>query len=160
MHKKIILVGPTCSGKNFLRSRFESRGFIPDVSYTTREPRKGEVNGKDYNFISEDEFTLRISQGAFYEHVQYNGNHYGTGLYEWNEKDIFIMETDGVKHIKPEDREFCFIIFINTPRIVRQHRMRRERKWDQDTISERTRADDRKFVDFDDYDLLITDSNF
>jgi guanylate kinase len=160
MNKRIILVGPTCSGKTYLRKRFEDRGFKCDVSYTTRKPREGEEYGVHYKFISEDEFTLRISQGAFYEHVQYNGNRYGTGLYEWNTLPLFIMETDGIKHIKPEDRNSCFVIYLDIPRINRQERMIFERGWNQEEVAKRTETDYNKFKDFKDYDLIITDPNF
>ena len=160
MNRRIILVGPTASGKTFLRNKFEGRGFKCDVSYTTRKPREGEEYGVHYNFISEDEFTLRISQGAFYEHVQYNGNRYGTGLHEWNELPLFIMETDGIKHIKPEDRKDCFIIYLDTPEHERIKRMRLERKWEYPEIQKRIETDKSKFDGFKDYDMKITDPNF
>ena len=162
MNKRIILVGPTASGKTFLRNKFEKRGFKCDVSYTTRKPRPGEEYGVHYNFISEDEFTLRISQGAFYEHVEYNGNRYGTGLYEWNNLPLFIMETDGIAHIKPEDRGSCFIIYINPPVEVRIKRMREDedRQWDEETIRKRIETDEKKFGNFTDYDMLINQPEF
>jgi guanylate kinase len=155
MNKRIILVGPSASGKNFIRSKFAEKGFTFDVSYTTRKPREGEVYGVDYNFISESEFTLRISQNAFYEHVQYNGCRYGTGLHEWKNSDIFIMETDGIKHLKPEDRKQSVVIFVNTPLDVRLQRMR-SRGWSEEKISERILTDQSKFGTFTDYDFEIS----
>lgn len=155
MHKRIILVGPSAAGKNFIREQFIKRGYTSDCSYTTRKPREGEHYGVDYNFISRDEFTLRIAQSAFYEHVQYNDNFYGTGMYEWNNYDIFIMETDGVKHIKFTDRPHCLIIYVNTPFDTRLKRMR-ERGWTDEKISERVKVDQSKFSNFKDYDLEIS----
>jgi len=64
-HKRIILVGKAASGKDHLRKRFESRGFKYAVSYTTRPPREGEIDGKDYIFISEDESKVLIESGFF-----------------------------------------------------------------------------------------------
>jgi len=159
MNKRIILVGPACSGKTFLRGRLEEKGYHFDVSYTTREKRPDEEYGVDYNFISESEFTLRISQGAFYEHVQYNGFRYGTGMYEWNNSDCFIMETDGIKHIKPEDRKRSFIIYLNIVYLVRADRMLK-RGWTTEKIEERLKTDREKFKGFSDYDMLITNHNF
>ena len=49
-HKRIILVGKAASGKDHLRKKFESRGFKYAVTYTTRPPREGEIDGKDYLF--------------------------------------------------------------------------------------------------------------
>jgi guanylate kinase len=155
INKRIILVGPTCAGKNFIRDKFKEKGYQTDVSYTSRFPRNGEKNGVDYNFISKAEFKDKIEHGEFYEWVEYGGNFYGTGLKEWKWCDIFIMETDGIKHIKSEDRKNCLIIFINSPLYdVRIPRMK-ERGWDDDKIRERVKVDNDKFKDFTDYDVEI-----
>ena len=154
-NKRIILVGASAAGKSYIREKFREKGFKCDVSYTSREPREGEINGIDYNFISDDEFTLRISEGAFYEHVQYNDNCYGTGLYEWNNCDVFIMETDGISKIKPKDRQDCLVIYVNTPFETRLNRMR-DRGWSNEKISERVVTDNLKFSYFTDYDLEIS----
>ena len=46
MNKRIIIVGPAAAGKDHLKKKFKERGFELDVSYTTREPREGEVDGR------------------------------------------------------------------------------------------------------------------
>ena len=48
------------------------------VSATTRGPREGEVNGRDYHFLSQEEFERRVEQEEFVEHAEYAGNRYGT----------------------------------------------------------------------------------
>jgi guanylate kinase len=48
------------------------------VSATTRPPREGEVNGRDYHFLSEEDFDRRVAAGEFVEHAVYAGNRYGT----------------------------------------------------------------------------------
>jgi guanylate kinase len=48
------------------------------VSATTRAPREGEENGRDYHFLSQEEFEKRADAGEFVEHAEYAGNHYGT----------------------------------------------------------------------------------
>jgi guanylate kinase len=53
-------------------------GFELSVSATTRAPRAGEVNGRDYHFLSEQEFDRRVTAGEFVEHAEYAGNRYGT----------------------------------------------------------------------------------
>lgn len=160
MNKRIILVGPTASGKTFLRKRFEEKGFQCDISYTSRKPREGEETGVHYHFLSKDGFEKLIDQGFFYEWVEYNGNYYGTGLYEWRKLPLFIMETDGIKHIKPEDRKSCFVIYLDTPHIVRRSRMRLERGWSEEEVAKRIITDLKKFEGFTDYDLRITNSDF
>lgn len=157
---RIILVGPTASGKTFLRQKMEDKGFKCDVSYTSRPPRPDEVDGVHYHFIGRRQFETLIAGGFFYEHVEYNGNYYGTGQREWDELSLFIMETDGIKHISPEDRKRCFIIYLDPPILVRQERMANERGWDNDAIDDRLLTDRVKFAGFTDYDMIITDSEF
>lgn len=160
MKKRLIICGPTASGKTILRKRFEDKGFIFDISYTSRPKRLDEKYGVHYNFISRNEFTLRISQDAFYEYVQYDGHFYGTGRYEWDNFNGFIMETDGIKHIKPEDRKYCFIMYLNISKKVRTERMIKEREWDPQEVANRLATDAKKFKNFKDYDIIITNSNF
>jgi len=160
MHKRIILVGPAAAGKDFLKKKFESRGFKLDVSYTTRLPREGEVDGEDYHFISLPQLQGKIMQKGMYESVKHGEFYYGTGQAEWDECDVFIMETEGVAAITPEDRKSCFVIYLDIPEHERIRRMRMERKWEYPKIQERLDQDKEKFSTFKDYDLLITDPKF
>jgi len=154
-HKRIILVGPTCAGKNYIRDKFAQKDYIIDVSYTSRPPRPGEIDGKDYWFISKKYFQDRIREYDFYEYTQYGDDYYGTGRWEWETCDVFIMETDGISKIDPEDRKNCLIIYINTPLDIRIVRMM-DRGWDPKKITERIEIDNKKFHDFKDYDIQIS----
>ena len=154
-HKRIILVGPAGSGKDFIRNKFREKGYKVDVSYTTRPPREGEENGIDYKFISAEQFAGRVYNGMFYECVQHGKFHYGTGLSEWQECDVFIMETDGVKHITSYDRQNCLIIYVNTPFDTRLKRLR-DRGWSDEKISDRVQVDHEKFRNFNNYDFEIS----
>ena len=53
---KIVLIGKAAAGKDFMRKRMIDRGFTFGISCTTRRPRKGEVDGKDYYFLTREEF--------------------------------------------------------------------------------------------------------
>lgn len=76
----LVITGPSGVGKGTLIRRLLSdfAGAELSVSATTREPRDGEVNGRDYHFLSGPEFEQRVRQGEFVEHAEYAGNHYGT----------------------------------------------------------------------------------
>lgn len=76
----IVLSGPSGAGKStVIAALLKRRNDIRfSVSATTRQPRPGEVDGKDYYFRSRDEFLKMIADGAFLEHAEYVGNHYGT----------------------------------------------------------------------------------
>jgi len=155
-NKRIILVGPSAAGKNFIREKFREKGFKVDVSWTTRPMREGEVQDFDYYFTSKEYFELLIKEEGFYEWVKYGDYYYGTEIEEWEKlSQVFIMETDGLSKIKPEDRPNCLIIYINTPFDVRLKRMR-DRGWDDEKIFERQKIDQKKFKDFKDYDIEIS----
>lgn len=76
----IILSAPSGGGKTTIAKRLMERrrdiGY--SVSCTTRSPRPGEVDGRDYFFVTPDEFERRVSAGLFAEHAQVHGNRYGT----------------------------------------------------------------------------------
>lgn len=160
MAKRIVLCGPAAAGKNVLRDRLEERGFKHDVSYTTRPMRKGEQEGIDYKFVTNEVFAFMTQIGSFYEHIMHNGFGYGTGLKEWESSDSFIMETDGIKHIDPKSRKKTFIIYLNPPIKIRKERMKNERGWTDEEIDTRIKVDRKNFKGFKDYDIMITDPNF
>lgn len=75
-----VVSAPSGSGKSTLCERVIQRlpNLIPSISYTTRPPRGNEVNGRDYFFVSEDEFNSMIKKGAFAEWAEIYSFHYGT----------------------------------------------------------------------------------
>jgi guanylate kinase len=75
----VVISGPSGSGKSTICKRLlEDPRVVFSVSATTRKPREGEVEGRDYHFLSVDEFRARISRGEFIEHAEVYGNLYGT----------------------------------------------------------------------------------
>jgi guanylate kinase len=78
--KLIIISGPSGAGKGTLVDHLVARvpGLWVSVSATTRNPRPGEINGRDYFFIGGDEFSRRIAAGDFLEWAEVHGNRYGT----------------------------------------------------------------------------------
>ena len=80
MPNLVVLSGPSGVGKSSVISKALEQ--LPDtwlsVSATTRAPRAGEVDGVNYFFVDQDEFSQMIRQGQFLEWAQFAGNHYGT----------------------------------------------------------------------------------
>ena len=75
----IVISGPAGSGKGTVCAKLlASPEYAFSVSATTRAPRPGEVNGKNYWFITREEFEARIAKGEMLEYTEYCGNYYGT----------------------------------------------------------------------------------
>jgi guanylate kinase len=75
----VVIAGPSGSGKTTVcRRLIERKRYVLSISATTREPRPGEQDGKDYHFIAREEFMRRLERGEFLEHSEHFGNLYGT----------------------------------------------------------------------------------
>ena len=153
---KIVIVGRGGSGKDFLRKKFEDRGFKYCVSYTSRPIREGEEDGKDYRFTSIEYFDNNFSD--FCEIDKFNGWKYGTLIKDFNDSNLFIMTPRGVNNIKGEDRKKCFVIFIDPPREIIKERLTQRK--DADSADRRIDADDKDFFEFSNYDMRISNSDF
>ena len=156
MKSKIVIVGRGGSGKDFLRKKFESRGFKYCVSHTSRPIRSGEVEGKDYKFTDVEFFSDNIVN--FYEIDEFNGWKYGTLIEDFMNSNLFIMTPRGVNNIRSEDRANCFVIFIDPDKETIRKRLT-ERK-DADSADRRMEADDKDFFEFFNYDMRVTNHDF
>jgi guanylate kinase len=80
MPKVFVITGPSGVGKGTLIGELlkQVSGLELSVSATTRDPRHGEVDSRDYHFLDRDEFDRRAREGEFLEHATYSGNRYGT----------------------------------------------------------------------------------
>lgn len=125
MSRPIVISGPSGSGKSTLLKKLFAE--FPDkfgfsVSSTTRSPRQGEVNGKDYNFVTVEEFKSMIDQKAFIEWAQFSGNYYGTTIASVNQVSktgktcILDIDMQGVKAVKATDLNARFL-FVSPPSI-------------------------------------------
>jgi guanylate kinase len=98
-----VVTGPSGVGKGTL-IRALCREF-PDarlaVSATTRSPRSGEVNGRDYHFLSPEDFDRRVKAGEFLEHAEYAGNRYGTLRSEVEDGPVVLeIEVQGARQVR------------------------------------------------------------
>lgn len=118
----IVVSGPSGCGKGTVISEFlnEYKNAHLSISCTTRSPRKGDVDGETYYFLTRDEFEKRIADGDFLEYAEYNNNYYGTPKSNIEEllskgTDVLLeIEVQGalkVKELVPE----AICIFIMPP---------------------------------------------
>lgn len=158
-YSRIIIIGAGASGKDHLAQRFIKRGFQYAVTWTTRPMRPGEENGKDYFFVSEEEFKQKIDEGFFYEYVDFNNWYYGTPKeYMETPNMIFIMTVSGIKKLSAEDRSDSFIIYLDISSETRYKRLKMRK--DADNAERRLKADNDDLNGFNDYDLRVTNEDF
>ncbi len=112
------------------------------VSATTRAPREGEENGRDYHFLSQDEFEQRVDAGEFVEHAEYAGNHYGTLRSELERPArgiVLEIDLQGARQVRealPEATQ----IFIEPPSLADLEERLKARGSDSDEQIERRLA--------------------
>ncbi|TNE52154.1 MAG: guanylate kinase [Deltaproteobacteria bacterium] len=91
------------------------------VSFTTRAPRKGEVDGEHYHFISRERFQEMIANDEFLEFAEVHGNYYGTGLQATRDmlaqgRDILLdIDVQGAENVRQQFGEQCVLIFLLPP---------------------------------------------
>jgi guanylate kinase len=120
----IVVSAPSGTGKTTICK--EVMKIVPElrfsISCTTRDPRKGEKDGRDYHFISREEFEERISGGDFIEWAENHGHLYGTlkkdveGLVTAGYDVLFDVDPRGAKELKSQYNNAVFV-FILPPSI-------------------------------------------
>ncbi|MFT9031613.1 guanylate kinase [Leuconostoc pseudomesenteroides] len=119
----IVLSGPSGVGKGTVRKAiFEEDGidFQYSISATTRSPRKGEVDGEDYFFVTREQFEERINNGDMLEYAQYVNNYYGTPKSFIDQtlasgRDVFLeIDVQGALQVKSKMPEGIYI-FLTPP---------------------------------------------
>ena len=159
MNGKIAIVGAAATGKDYLRKRMMDRGMVYGVSCTTRLPREGEVHGKDYYYITVEEFDAKIESGEFAEWQEFNGWKYGLTKDEFERCDVMILNAEAVTLLEQEYRDRVFVIYLDIPESIRRERLGvRDDK--NDSTDRRINADNEQFRNFLDFDCKITNENF
>jgi len=122
MAKVFVITGPSGVGKGTLITRLLERvpGLELSISATTREPRAGEVDGRDYHFLTPEEFDRRIETEDFLEFATYSGNRYGTLRSEVSRRlaeghsVVLEIEVQGARQVRAAMRE-SVQVFIAPP---------------------------------------------
>ena len=166
----VILSSPSGAGKTSIARALveENKSFLFSVSATTRKSRPGEVNGREYHFLTVDEFREKINDGQFLEHAKVFGNLYGTPLEPVMEsindgKDlIFDVDWQGGKQIRRSSlSEFVISIFILPPSIKELHDRLMNRAQDSsETVRDRMKKSIDEIMHWKEYDYVIVNRDF
>lgn len=159
----IVLSGPSGVGKStVIAELFAQRSNIYfSVSYTTRQPRVGEQDGVNYNFVSREEFERMIADDELLEYAEYVDNYYGTSMKLIQEKldagiDVLLdIEVQGAAKVRARcpDALFIFIIPPSFEELSRRHHRRNTDS--EEVIAGRLAKARQEFREIPKYDYLV-----
>jgi guanylate kinase len=159
----LVLSSPSGAGKTTLARRLAEREQLHfSVSYTTRPRRPGEEEGKDYRFVSEEEFLRMASEQKFAEWAKVHHHRYGTGIETVNRAIeegvdcLFDIDYQGGRQIRqqfPKDSVLCYILPPSIAELERRLRLRATESDEQ--VRARLAAAHRELFHYADYDYLV-----
>lgn len=145
--KLFVVSGPSGVGKGTVVAEVLKR--LPNlkraVTYTTRQPRQGEVQGKDYRFVTREEFERLKEQGAFLEWAEVYGNFYGSPKHEVEQllsrgcDVVLVLDVQGALSVKQQIPD-SVLIFIEPPSLDELKRRLEARGTDPPEVIERRMA--------------------
>jgi guanylate kinase len=146
--KVFVITGPSGVGKGTLIRLLRERvpGLALSTSATTREPREAEEDGRDYHFLSRDEFARRADANEFLEHAAYSGNRYGTlrseveRRLESGESVVLEIEVQGARQVRAAMPEAVLVFIAPPDPAALRRRLEGRGTDDPKAISERLRT--------------------
>lgn len=165
--KLIVVSGPSGAGKSTLiRAALDA---VPELAYsvsaTTRPPREGEVNGRDYIFLSREEFERWIGAGYFLEWAEYSGNLYGTPEHRVDElldsglSVILEIELQGARKVR-EQRPDAKMVFVRAPSLEENRRRLKGRATEtSEALETRMTTAIREVAALDEFDYEVVNGD-
>ncbi len=159
----LVVSAPSAGGKGTILKEWfrQDQNLRMSVSATTRPPRPGEENGREYYFISREEFQGLVDSGSMLEHAEYVGNCYGTPkapVEKWlSEGWDVVLEIDvqggaQIKKLAPD----CVSVFITPPSMeVLEQRLRDRGTEDDATVRKRLETARRELPHAEQYDYVV-----
>jgi guanylate kinase len=136
------------------------------VSHTTRQPRRGEINGVNYHFVTKDEFLRMLENDLFLEHAEVFDNEYGTSQ-EWIVEQLnmgidVILEIDwqGAQVVRGKMPETVNIFILPPSQAALEQRLRHRGKDSEEVIAKRLRGAVEEMSHCVEYDYLVVNDDF
>ena len=159
-----VLSSPSGAGKTTLTKKIakNNQNFFISISHTTRQPRPNEVNGKDYYFVNQDEFSLLIKDGCFFEYAKIFNNYYGTTKdsvlkFLSEGKDVlFDIDWQGTQQLKTVKGLSLVTFFILPPNIkVLKNRLLNRHDGKKNLIEERMNKFSEEASHWKEYNYVV-----
>lgn len=161
--KLVVVSGPSGAGKDTIVSRLlgMDSDFSLSVSATTRAPRGAEVDGKNYYFLSTEDFLSKIKNDAFIEYAKYGSNYYGTLKSDVEQRIrngktvILVIEVNGAANIKRLYPGALSIFIMPPSSEVLENRLRKRQTDSEDAIIKRLDIAKTEISRSTDYDYIV-----
>ena len=159
-----VLSSPSGAGKTTIARRLleEDTGIAPSISHTTREKRRGEVDGKDYHFVDKDTFGRMRDQGAFLEWAVVFDNYYGTTrapveqALQGGRDVLFDVDWQGATALRESAKDDVVSVFVLPPSAGALEERLKTRAQDSDeVVSRRMRGASNEIQHWDEYDYVV-----
>lgn len=160
----LVLSSPSGAGKTSICKKLlqQDTGLVLSVSATTRKRRPGEVEGKDYQFLSIQEFESRINKSQFLEYAKVFGNYYGTpaqlveGTLKSGVDVLFDIDWQGTQQLKARARQDLVSVFILPPSIKELEKRLFKRAQDtSEVVANRMSKSASEMSHYPEYDYVI-----
>ncbi len=160
----VILSSPSGAGKTTLVKKIaQENNFKISISYTTRKPRTNEQNGKDYFFISDEEFENLIKNKQFLEYAKVFENYYGSSKSQVfenlnkGENVIFDIDWQGSEQIKKQKLNYKLITFFILPPSKSElfSRLKNRDMKDKNIVEERMKQFNEDIEQWENYDFVV-----
>ena len=160
----VVLSSPSGAGKTTLVKKIaQENNFKISISYTTRKPRTNEVNGKDYFFISEEDFKNLIKNKEFLEYAKVFENYYGSSKSQVfenlnkGENVIFDIDWQGTEQIKKQKLNYKLITFFILPPSKSElfNRLKNRDMKDKNIVEERMKQFNEDIKQWENYDFVV-----
>jgi len=163
----VILSSPSGVGKTTITKKIQQKypTFKISVSHTTRLPRSNEVNGVDYNFITNNEFEKLINEKKFYEYAKIFDNYYGTlkkNVDELilNNDLIFDIDWQGTKQLsRSKNLKLIKIYLITSNKKELKERLVARNQNSKEEVEKRFKSFEEDVKHWNDYDYIIINKN-
>jgi guanylate kinase len=165
--KVFVITGPSGVGKGTLIKRLLERvpSLALSVSATTRAPREGEEDGRDYHFLTEEQFQERIAAKDFLEYASYSGNHYGTLNSELDRclakgcSVVLEIEVQGAQQVRAARPDSVQIFIAPPDPAVLRERLSGRGTDSAEAIDKRLKTAEQELAAQDDFNHLIVNDD-